>query len=244
MAIVRLHVAVLALMAATPVAAQSLPQVEHRSPVVTASPAFAPVDFVQLRISGRLLAWPQSGHGNLKLTWSLANAAVATEGVTNCGRMAPLYGIGKFDRPHILQEIEAAFGDWQKAAAVEFEYIDDPAKALVLIGAMESPQGIAFADVQYTPAQDLLHGQIVRGLVCINTQARWKSGFDGDLKSYDIRFVLTHEIGHVLGLDHPSSTGHLMSWRYDERTRGLQAGDIGGIVSLYGLRRRLDAERR
>jgi len=55
-----------------------------------------------------------------------------------------------------------------------------------------------------------------------------------DRKSYRLRYVLAHEIGHVLGLDHPSPSGELMSFEYSGRLEGLQPGDIAGIVALYG----------
>ena len=42
--------------------------------------------------------------------------------------------------------------------------------------------------------------------------------------------------GHAIGLDHPSAAGELMSYRYDERQKGLQPGDTEGVVLLYGPR--------
>lgn len=198
--------------------------------------------FIRLQIDGRNLAWPQPARGNLRLTWSFVRAPTATNGAVNCGRMV-FPEVAGFDRETLQTEASAAFAYWQKVTAVDFEYSDDVTKADVLIGAQETPQGIAFADVLHRPTGNLLQGEITRGLICLNTSARWKSGFDGDLKSYDLRYVLAHEIGHVLGLDHPSSSGQLMSWRYDERTRDLQRGDIDGATALYGPRLRMDAGR-
>ena len=53
---------------------------------------------------------------------------------------------------------------------------------------------------------------------------------------YDLRYTIAHEIGHAIGLDHPSAAGELMSYRYDERRQGLQPGDTKGVVLLYGPR--------
>ena len=191
--------------------------------------------YLRLQIGGRALAWPQPARGSLKLTWSLISSATSTTGVTNCGQMVPVSSNG-MEETHVLREAAGAFAYWQSVAAVDFEFTEDVGKADVLIGAQETPQGIAFADVVHRPAGNLLEGEITRGLICLNASARWKTGFDGDLKSYNMRYVLAHEIGHVLGLDHPSASGQLMSWRYDERTRDLQRGDIRGMVSLYGPR--------
>jgi hypothetical protein len=54
---------------------------------------------------------------------------------------------------------------------------------------------------------------------------------------YDIRRVLLHEFGHVLGLDHPDAHGQnvvaIMNSRVSNLDR-LQPDDINGIFSLYG----------
>jgi hypothetical protein len=198
-----------------------------------------PGQYVQLRIGDQALAWARPSSGTLKLQWTFIREATQTEGAVNCGRMVSS-GTPGLDETRIRAEAEAAFAYWQKAAAVEFEYTADAARANVLIGLQETPRGIAYADVVHRQL-NAFEGEITRGLICLNGTARWKSGFDGDLKSYDLRFVLAHEMGHVLGLDHPSASGQLMSWRYDERIRDLQRGDVSGMAALYGPRMQRDA---
>ncbi len=196
--------------------------------------------YVKLRIGDQTLAWARPSSGNLKLKWTFIRQATQTDGVVNCGRMVSSATPG-FDEARIRAEAEAAFAYWQKAAAVEFEYTAHASEANVLMGLQETPRGIAYADVVHRPV-NAFEGEITRGLICLNGTARWKSSFDGDLKSYDLRFVLAHEMGHVLGLDHPSASGQLMSWRYDERTRDLQRGDVSGMTALYGPRLHRDAK--
>jgi predicted Zn-dependent protease len=53
------------------------------------------------------------------------------------------------------------------------------------------------------------------------------------------RYALLHEIGHAIGLDHPDASDEVMSFRYTERFRTLQAGDIHGAVQIYGPRKSL-----
>src|SRR3546814_17194845 len=64
----------------------------------------------------------------------------------------------------------------------------------------------------------------------------WKVGVGGDVTVYDLRYAIAHEAGHAIGLDHPSPSGQLMSFRYDELFRDLQPGDVAGVVALYGPR--------
>ena len=78
---------------------------------------------------------------------------------------------------------------------------------------------------------------ISRSLICLNPTRQWKVGFDGDLQRYDLRYTFAHEIGHAIGLDHPMGAGQIMGYRYEERFRELQAGDISGVIQLYGKRR-------
>jgi hypothetical protein len=59
-------------------------------------------------------------------------------------------------------------------------------------------------------------------------------GFDGNTRVYDLRYTFVHEIGHAIGLDHPGPSGQVMSFRYDEQHRDLQAGDLNGVTMLYG----------
>jgi Matrixin len=77
---------------------------------------------------------------------------------------------------------------------------------------------------------------ISRALICLNPTRQWKVGFDGDLQRYDLRYTFAHEIGHAIGLDHPAGAGQIMGYRYEERFRELQAGDVSGAVLLYGRR--------
>ena len=51
-----------------------------------------------------------------------------------------------------------------------------------------------------------------------------------------MRYTIAHEIGHTIGLDHPSGAGQIMGYRYEETFRELQPGDISGAVLLYGKR--------
>src|SRR5258706_2031957 len=130
-----------------------------------------------------------------------------------------------------LGEVRAAFEMWEQAANIRFVETSDTANASLLIGAQQSPEGRAFTNVAQRRDKPT---EIERSLICLNPEQRWKVGFDGNLEVYDLRYTLAHEIGHSIGLDHPSPTGEVMSFRYGETFRTLQPGDRRGVVALYG----------
>src|SRR3546814_456756 len=134
------------------------------------------------------------------------------------------------------REAAAAFAMWQAAADIRFRRVEDQDAAQILIGAQATPRGIAFADVAYNPTASAGIRRISRSLICLNPQKPWKVGFGGDVTVYDLRYAIAHEAGHAIGLDHPSPSGQLMSFRYDELFRDLQPGDVAGVVALYGPR--------
>lgn len=80
-------------------------------------------------------------------------------------------------------------------------------------------------------------GALNSSAVFVNSAVSWNA-YDGALRLpvYDIRRVLLHELGHVLGLAHPDASGQevvaLMNSRVSEIDR-LQADDINGVFSLY-----------
>jgi Matrixin len=125
---------------------------------------------------------------------------------------------------------------WQAAAGISFREAESPERADILIGAQAEPEGWAFADVFYDMKSPVPVKPISRALICLNPTRQWKVGFDGDLQRYDLRYTFAHEIGHAIGLDHPAGAGQIMGYRYEERFRELQAGDVSGAVLLYGRR--------
>lgn len=67
----------------------------------------------------------------------------------------------------------------------------------------------------------------------INTSYAWGNG---SASLYDIGQVFTHELGHLLGLDHSSVTGATMisgSAPGETYKRTIEADDINGILYIY-----------
>ena len=92
-----------------------------------------------------------------------------------------------------------------------------------------------------------LHGLlvIVRATTILNTELCWDA-YDGPLQPVlchgqltlllDVRRVLLHELGHVLGLEHPDEGGQTVAAIMNHTTsdvESLQADDEAGILALY-----------
>lgn len=193
-----------------------------------------------LRLEGNSVRWRKPADGaSLVLTYRLVVDREQFPGARNCERMTSVKSLlvrSGVAVASFREELAAAFAMWETAADLTFREAREGAPADIMIGAQLEPEGWAFADVVYDRASPERIKPISRALVCLNPLRRWKVGFDGDLKAYDLRYTLTHEIGHAIGLDHPAATGEIMGFRYEERFRTLQPGDVKGVVALYGKR--------
>lgn len=195
--------------------------------------------FRLLDLENQTVKWQSPRFGEpATVTYALARAATTTPGARNCAKMLPpeaAYAPSRITRDVFRREVAAAFRMWERVANITFREAARPEAADILIGAQAEPVGRAFTNVALKDAGD---GRkvIARSLICLNPREGWKVGFDGNLDVYDLRYTIAHEIGHAIGLDHPSASGQLMSYRYDETKTGLQAGDVKGAALLYGSR--------
>ena len=196
--------------------------------------------FLLLKLDGAYVKWgaPVLGTG-ARVRYALLSDRREFAGARNCGDMSPLeptlhrLGIAP-DQLHA--ETAAAFSMWERAANIRFEAVADPAQADILIGAQTVPTGRAFANVTYRKDEQGDTRRIDQALICLNPKQPWKVGFGGNANAYDLRYTIAHEIGHAIGLNHPGPSGQLMGFKYGESFRGLQSGDLGGAVALYGSR--------
>jgi hypothetical protein len=201
-------------------------------------------EFRLLELGGRKVRWTiPAGGVPAKISYAFVTEPMQFPGERNCDAMLP--PDAAIEPSHISfadfrREVRAAFAAWEEAANITFVETSNVADAGILIGADAKARGRAFTNVALRDGAAREHanelGAIRQSLICLNPQRSWKIGFDGNLDVYDVRFTITHEIGHAIGLDHPGPEGQLMSFRYVENGRDLKPGDVAGAVALYGRR--------
>lgn len=94
---------------------------------------------------------------------------------------------------------------------------------------------------------NLRTGEIVEGDIVISPQQKFST--DGSSGTYDLEATLTHEVGHLLGLDHSEAGGAIMregQWingvPRSQASNGsaLSADDRAGVQALYGPSRQVN----
>jgi hypothetical protein len=206
-------------------------------PLLSAAGAADAESYKILRLDGNNVRWQPVGGKPPVISYAIATQQMGFPGARNCQKItAPdeLLAASALTIATFRDEVAAAFAMWQAVADIRFREADSVDEADIVLGAQVEPTGHAFADVFYDAASRERLKPISKALVCLNPSKAWKIGFNGDLRTYDIRYTIAHEIGHAIGLDHPNGAGQIMGYRYEERFRQLQPGDVAGAVVLYG----------
>ena len=155
--------------------------------------------------------------------------------------------------------IRRSLETWEKAAAVKFEEISTDKQTVSPTGNLGD--GVNLITVAPTTENLLLFGKdaesaaartrvffnkkgaITEADIVLNPYQQFST--DGSLGTFDLESILTHEIGHLLGLEHSAILGatmHESSGKngvynlpaYDSRT--LAETDLAAVRALYGGR--------
>lgn len=124
---------------------------------------------------------------------------------------------------NFAQAVRIAFDRWQAAANIAAFPADRKQQADIVITA-EKRDG---AWCQFP-------GESATVALVLNQSDVYAVGESIPITKVDLVAVLTHQIGHALGLGH-LPPGNIMSPLYDPRITGPCAGDIREIVARYGV---------
>ena len=134
-------------------------------------------------------------------------------GCSTVGSMAPIMGAGRISEADFIGEIQAGLSRWSRIAGVRFVYVPSTAHADVVIGALakDDPRP-AYANMRLRLNEDAY--VVEKGIVCLNPRYRFiREKSECGSSARNIAYVVSHEFGHIIGLDHPGSEGSLMAYR-------------------------------
>jgi Matrixin/IPT/TIG domain len=189
---------------------------------------------------------------------SLINRASAYTPITNSQGNTPVwtsmpvpFWINQMGSPQIANSsefaaVQAAFQTWQNVgtASISFQYMG--ATPVSTVG-QDGLNVITFVDDTVPLGSDTVAstfsfftidgtGSLVIQEADIALSTAVSFSTSGDPGKYDLQSVLTHEIGHFLGLDHSALVSSVMTpygrvGQLDQRT--LTYDDIAGVTQLY-----------
>lgn len=197
--------------------------------------------FRLLELDGNLIKWGEPAfRTGATVTYALLEGERAEPGAINCRAMSGVGGLlaaSGVGRAAFEERLESALAMWQAAADVTFVPAASAAAADLVIGAQADPRGIAYTNVGHARRPAGRFARLGQAAICLNPLQPWRAGGEaaaGAPPVYELGRVLAHEVGHVLGLDHPGTRGEVMAFSYQEDLDRLTGGDIAGIQLLYG----------
>lgn len=118
-------------------------------------------------------------------------------------------------------EVRAALTEWARATELrrQFYEVDDPLTAQFVF-AFRTPDHRETCDKGFTHADNTIAhaftgaSSCLAGVVHLNAGIEWYTDGSNRFGTYDVRSAILHEVGHLLGLPHFATPGHIMFHEY------------------------------
>ena len=177
---------------------------------------------------------PTMGTSGGVVTWSLMPTGTScADEFAGCAITA----LADFMPAGFLSVVQAAFSAWSAVADISFVQVADDGAAydaatksgdMRLGGHVFDGAGGTLAHGYFPPA----NGNTAAGDIHFDIAETWVLSLPE--AGFDLFNVLTHEIGHTIGLSHTAVADSLMNPFYSEALSGPQADDIAGAQFIYG----------
>jgi len=193
----------------------------------------------------------RDGYKLLGLWWDLSKYPDGVPYMVNPFLARFLYKLKIRD---IMAEVKASFEAWDNAVSVEL-YNDRPRltfrspnmyfpdyRNIVGWGYIQPTDIVSIASIWYNPET----GEIVDADIILNLYHNWGIDWDDEGTQYqltdafDIQNIVTHEAGHLSGLDdiydstYWAMTMYGYTYKGETKKISLEPGDIAGIQAVYG----------
>ncbi len=181
----------------------------------------------------------------LNIKWGPSTYGTASGPVSWSEDLAGLPISDGSDLDDIVGSLTAAFQTWEDVAALNFGEVGSGADISISYASF-STDGNALNDgaagtATWTPTGGGLN-EPINVEIEFNSDFTWSPFQDADPNTVNFFAVALHEIGHVIGLDHPWDVGDPVSARDDSlimnailTTNSLGNGDIAGAQAIYGV---------
>jgi hypothetical protein len=207
---------------------------------------------ISFNFSAKAYAWQfADASKTVRLHWKRGKIQIALS--TSLNRQNP----NILPQSDVEGAVRRSLETWEQAADIKFEIVWTDKQTVSLAG--NNGDGVSLITIAQTPENLLLFGNeteeisaqtrtfynrqgiISEADIALNSYQQFST--DGTIGTYDLEATLTHEIGHLLGLEHSSVMGATMQARQGKNgiynlsafaSRTLAEDDLTGIRALYG----------